>query len=87
MAMSHRYCRNYAPVDVAKGLCHKSRELITADGESCPNFERMPRCLFCLNYRADESKPRLGICQVSTRAFPAYEDMVAVTCQSFKAAE
>ncbi|MGV8121583.1 MAG: 4-hydroxyphenylacetate decarboxylase small subunit [Candidatus Xenobiia bacterium LiM19] len=87
MAMSHRYCRNYAPVDVAKGICHKSKELITADAEPCSHFEKMPRCMFCRNYRAEENKPRLGICKASAQAFPAYEDMVAVTCQSFTASE
>ncbi len=87
MAMSHRYCRNYAPVDVAKGICHKSKELITADGEPCQHFEKMPKCMHCLNYRAEEKKPRQGICEASPHAFIAYEDMVAVTCLSFTAAE
>jgi 4-hydroxyphenylacetate decarboxylase small subunit len=87
MAMSHRYCRNYAPVDVAKGICHRSKELISADDDSCGSFEKMHRCMYCRNYRADESKPRLGVCGASPNGFAAYEDMVAVTCQSFESVE
>jgi hypothetical protein len=28
-------CRNYAPVDVVKGVCHASKLIVLADGETC----------------------------------------------------
>ena len=36
----HLDCRNYAPLDVAKGMCHVRKEIILADGKSCEMFEK-----------------------------------------------
>jgi 4-hydroxyphenylacetate decarboxylase small subunit len=85
MADHHRACRNYAPVDVTKGLCHRTKELVQADGAACPDFQLLPRCGHCKEFVAAGS-PEMGTCSASPHEpkFFAYPDMVAVTCDRFR---
>jgi 4-hydroxyphenylacetate decarboxylase small subunit len=80
--MTHRECGRYAPVDAAKGLCRKDEGPRPADGESCPDFTRLPRCGGCGNYRPGPSEG-LGACAASKSSFMAYADMAAKTCPEF----
>jgi 4-hydroxyphenylacetate decarboxylase small subunit len=80
---THLDCRNYAPVDVLKGVCHRTKDLILGDGPACEHFERMPKCKCCARFEAGP-EPHLGIC-LATPARPlAYPDLVAVTCEWFE---
>jgi 4-hydroxyphenylacetate decarboxylase small subunit len=82
----HRDCRNFAPVDVAKGICHRTKEMIPADGEACRDFDRIPKCRWCANFQADPGTVEMGTCGASagTSQFMAYPDMVAVTCEMYQ---
>ena len=82
---NHRDCRNYAPVDVAKGICHLSKEFVQADAEQCQDFTRMPKCKHCSHFEADPKTVEMGICGASAHEpkFFAYPDMVSVTCEHF----
>lgn len=82
----HRDCINYAAIDVAKGICHLSKDTVQADGECCPNFKRLAKCKFCVNFTAHKEKIELGTCEASmnTPKFLAYPDMAAVTCEMYK---
>lgn len=86
LKFTHRDCRNFAPIDVAKGICHGSKATIPADGDSCPKFDRTPKCRYCTNYTPDPVKVELGTCEASKNVpkFIAYPDMVAVTCEWYK---
>ena len=75
-------CRNYAPVDVAKGVCHNRKQMILADGESCEMFERMPKCGHCANYTPGEDE-YLGTCKASAARPMTYPDLIGVTCEWF----
>ena len=35
-------CRNYAPVDVVKGICHRRKQMVLADDPCCENFQPVP---------------------------------------------
>ena len=82
----HRDCRNFAPVDVAKGICHLSKKVIPADGDQCQNFDQIPKCRWCQNFKADPDTVEIGTCEASmnTPKFMAYPDMVSVTCEMYK---
>lgn len=84
---NHRDCRNYAPVDVTKGICHLSKELVLADAEQCNDFTVMPKCKHCTRFVVDAQTVEMGICGASAHEpkFFAYPDMVAVTCESYSA--
>jgi len=82
----HRDCRQFAPVDVAKGLCHRTKEMVSQDDGACAFFDRIPKCGWCLNFRPDPAQTHLGVCEASPHEpkFAAYPDMVAVTCESYR---
>jgi len=78
----HFDCRNFAPVDVAKGICHRKKELILMDGPSCENFLKLPKCKFCQNFTSGEEQ-YLGRCNLSNPPVITYPDLVGVTCEDF----
>jgi 4-hydroxyphenylacetate decarboxylase small subunit len=78
----HLDCRNFAPVDVAKGICHVKKQLILADGESCETFNKLPKCKHCQNYTPGE-QGYIGICEISSTRPMTYPDLIAVTCEYF----
>ncbi len=79
---THLDCRNYAPVDVAKGICHVKKEIVLADGESCESFEKLPKCKFCKNYAPGEGE-YIGTCEASKTRPMTYPDLIGVTCDFF----
>jgi 4-hydroxyphenylacetate decarboxylase small subunit len=81
----HRDCRNFAPLDVVKGLCHRCKELVQADAEACREIETLPRCRSCAHFGAD-TKPHLGICRAEPHHPMTYPDLVAVTCSWYRPA-
>jgi len=78
----HLDCRNYAPLDVAKGMCHVRKEIILADGTSCELFERLPKCKHC-QYYTPGSEAYLGVCQAEATRAMTYPDLAGVTCEAF----
>jgi len=72
-------CRNYAPVDVAKGICHARKQVVLADGDACELFDRLPKCRHCANYTRGPDE-YLGICEATPTRPMAYPDLSAVTC-------
>jgi 4-hydroxyphenylacetate decarboxylase small subunit len=75
-------CRNYAPVDVVKGMCHVQKQLVLADGDVCELFERLPKCKHCARY-APGDEQYLGTCTASPDRPMAYPDLTSVTCEWF----
>jgi 4-hydroxyphenylacetate decarboxylase small subunit len=75
-------CRNYAPVDVAKGICHVRKQVVLADGATCERFECLPKCRHCVNYAASLEE-YLGTCEATPTQPMAYPDLSAVTCEWF----
>ncbi|HPE86732.1 MAG: 4-hydroxyphenylacetate decarboxylase small subunit [Bacteroidia bacterium] len=73
---------NYIPVDVAKGIDRITGKRVNAD-DLDPNYERMPKCMHCKNFRLNEEKIGLGWCHMKDKDFIAYPDMVAVTCKGY----
>ncbi len=75
-------CRNYAPVDVAQGICHATKQLVLADDEACERFEKLPKCKHCQHYTAGE-ETNLGVCSAEKTRAMTYPDLVSVTCEWF----
>jgi len=83
--LTHRDCRNYAPVDVVKGICHRTKEMVNADESSCEDFDPIPKCKLCQHFALDNGNDSgTGTCKVSDDGFMAYGDMVALTCKQFE---
>jgi len=81
---THLDCVNFVPVDVTKGFCLLSKELILADSESCARFIRQAKCKHCYHYLSDETNSLCGHCAASAEKFIAYAEMVARTCRDYQ---
>jgi hypothetical protein len=79
MTYTCKDCKFYLPVDVIKGLCKLEKNSILPDEVACDNFERQPKCKFCLHYQPE--KEYLGKCSEAGLAYP---DMNASKCASFE---
>jgi 4-hydroxyphenylacetate decarboxylase small subunit len=75
-------CRNYAPVDVVKGICHITKEVVLADGLSCSCFTSLPKCKLCQNYTPSHEE-YIGTCKASPAKPMSYPDLIGVTCEQF----
>lgn len=80
---AHRNCSFYAPVDAAKGICHKTKQLVQADSAACKSFAAALKCSNCKNYAADAANPLTGVCKAAKDGFFAYADMSAGTCKTY----
>ncbi len=80
---THRDCRNLAPVDVAKGVCHRTKDLVLVDTVACEHFEQVPRCGVCAAF-ASSTDPFLGTCTAVPSRPMAYPDLLAITCEHFR---
>lgn len=79
--LKHMDCRNYAPVDVLKGVCHRTKELVLADDEHCEHFAATQKCKFCKRFVA--TGQYLGTCDAMPGKPMMYPDLIAVTCDEF----
>ncbi len=80
----HLDCRNYTPVDVAKGICHRTKDLVLADAEHCDHFTATQKCKFCLHYAAG-AEQFVGTCEAGLNRPMTYPDLITVTCELFVA--
>lgn len=83
--LKHMDCRNYAAVDVAKGICHRTKELVLADADHCEHFAATQKCKFCNHFIAGH--PYLGTCDAIPSKPMTYPDLIAVTCENFSRAK
>jgi len=82
--LKHMDCRNSAAVDVAKGICHRTKGLVLADAEQCEHFIATQKCKFCDHFV--EGVQYLGTCNAVPRKPMTYPDLITVTCEMFTAA-
>ena len=81
--MKHPDCRNYAPVDVVKGICHLSKQVVAADEPGCEKLDRMPRCKFCEKF-TPSGEEHLGRCAAVDPCPVTYPDLSGVNCEHFE---
>ena len=84
-ARRHIDCRNMAPLDVVKGVCHRSGEIVAADADACESVDELLRCRSCGHY-AQGSDPWKGACRAEPHHPMTYPDLAAVTCPWYEAA-
>jgi 4-hydroxyphenylacetate decarboxylase small subunit len=76
----HLDCRNYAPIDVVKGICHRTKTVVAGDQSACESFDPLPRCRLCRLYTAGE-QASIGTCAATPDRPMTYPDLAAVTCE------
>ena len=80
---THRHCHNLAAVDVAKGVCHRTKTVVISDAAACEHFDQLRRCGGCAAFESSPD-PFLGTCGAAASRPMAYPDMIAVTCEHFR---
>ena len=78
----YRNSVNYIPIDVAKGIDRTTGMRVNAD-EIDPGYDRLPKCMHCVNFKLNTEKIGLGLCSAETPECLAYPVMVAVTCELY----
>lgn len=78
----HDDCRNFAPVDAAKGICRKTNTMIFTDTDVCDAMEIMPKCKNCSNFQ-DADKDNIGTCIGLKKHGWTYGELIAVTCEGY----
>jgi 4-hydroxyphenylacetate decarboxylase small subunit len=79
--LRHSDCRNFCSVDVVKGICRRTSEMVQIDSDVCESYLQLPKCKFCNSYlRTGEG---LGICRAEQDEPWAYAEMIAVTCKEY----
>jgi 4-hydroxyphenylacetate decarboxylase small subunit len=78
----HSACRNYAPLDVVKGICHRTKEIILGDDDGCEHLDLMPRCRHCASF-IPATEPHLGVCAAGEGRPSTYPDLVGLNCEHF----
>ncbi len=83
--MKHMDCRNYVALDVAKGICHRTKELVLADANHCEHCVPIQKCKFCVHFAPGNQY--LGNCTAVPSQPMTYPDLITVTCDKFAAAD
>ena len=83
-ALKHNDCRNFIPVDVAKGICSLANEMIIIDSGACPKFEQLAKCKNCRGF-VNPDKDNIGTCVgLNDGGFWALGETIAVTCEGYQ---
>jgi 4-hydroxyphenylacetate decarboxylase small subunit len=82
--LRHDDCRNFIPIDVAKGICSCSQEIVLIDSLVCDKFAELAKCKVCSNFIKPDDK-MLGICAGFKDGYWTYGDLKAVTCEKYLA--
>ena len=82
--LRHMDCRNFVGIDASKGICHRTKDIILADAESCEHFTTLLKCKLCDHFAT--TSEYLGTCHASPSKPMTYPDLTAVTCEMFREA-
>ncbi len=80
MMHKHNECENFCFVDVAKGICRLSGELVLIDTEVCGEFAVAPCCGNCEKFTADKE---LGLCSGYGKEYWTTAETRAVVCEGY----
>lgn len=80
--LRHDDCRNCIPIDVAKGICNFTQEIVLIDHQVCSKFAELVKCKICSHFKKPDDK-MIGICTGFNDSYWTYGDLKAVTCAKF----
>jgi len=82
----HNDCRNFIPVDVAKGICGRQDKMVAIDTPTCECFQALPKCKNCAHFSAG-TEPGIGTCGAEPHKPWTYPELIAVTCEMYTSLE
>lgn len=82
-SITHADCDNFVSLDVAKGICRLSDQIILIDSEVCSNFDQIPKCRNCKFFSNDDTE-ELGICSGREKQYWVDGNYRAQLCGEFE---
>ncbi len=82
--LRHDDCRNFIPIDVAKGFCNAKKMNVMIDTPVCGKFEALPKCKNCANFK-DATEDNMGKCVGFDDGYWAFADLKAANCEKYEA--
>ncbi|HHW39766.1 MAG TPA: 4-hydroxyphenylacetate decarboxylase small subunit [Syntrophomonadaceae bacterium] len=83
--LKHHDCRNFIPVDVAKGICNVHKQMVLIDTPVCEKFRTLPKCKNCAHFTADPGQDTMGTCEAEKTKPWTFADLITVTCENYSA--
>ncbi len=78
----HSDCKNFTSFDVFKGFCRRTNGLVLIDTPICNAFTETAKCRNCAMF-TEPNTEEIGTCTGLKKAFWAYGDMNAKTCEGY----
>lgn len=79
----HDDCKFLATIDVAKGYCHRNKQVLIIDTPVCEKFDALPKCATCAKFVQDSAEANLGVCSAGPNSPWTYPDLIASTCEMY----
>ncbi|SFB31975.1 4-hydroxyphenylacetate decarboxylase small subunit [Acetitomaculum ruminis DSM 5522] len=80
--INHSDCENFAAIDVDKGICRLSGQLIKTDGDVCEKFEQIPKCRNCIYFKNEQSDG-IGSCTGLKKEYWIDGNYKASLCEAY----
>lgn len=82
--LNHSDCRNFIPVDVAKGICGLRNENVLIDTPVCDKYVTLPKCKNCACFTEDVDEG-FGVCKADEKMNPwTFAELHAVACEMYR---
>jgi len=82
-SMKHNDCANFSPIDVAKGICRLSNQMVFIDAAVCEKFNEVSKCKNCSSFK-NPNKDNMGTCTGLKIQSWTYGELNTVTCEGYK---
>ncbi len=79
----HNECENFAPVDVAKGICRLTNEIVLIDSAVCAEYEAIARCGGCAFF-ANAAPDGIGTCKGLQKEYWTSNNYRAELCEGYQ---
>ncbi|MCT4606168.1 MAG: 4-hydroxyphenylacetate decarboxylase small subunit [Marinisporobacter sp.] len=79
----HNDCSNFAPIDIAKGICRLTNNIIFTDTATCPKFTALKKCKNCSHF-TNSNEDNVGTCLGLEKESWTYGELCAVTCEGYQ---
>ena len=79
----HSECENFVPVDVVKGICRLTNEMVLIDSQVCSRFEAIPKCRSCTFFK-NPDKDGIGSCTGLQKDYWTAGNYNAGLCEGYK---
>lgn len=81
--MKHNDCVNFSSIDVAKGICRLSNQMVFIDVPVCEEFNEVSKCKNCSNFK-NPNKDNMGTCVGLKKHSWTYGELNTVTCEGYE---